>query len=741
MGVKELKGELPWTHLRDWAVSFPGQVFLIDAANILFWCALACYPSFSAGDFIPAVAEFHKFAQYLVARKVAMEMFFDGMPNPDKAHEKRRRDEKRRVAMENIASAREEGVEPAEKDKQALVTNTSLYIAMCAKCCSVLQIPFSVCYQEADSGLAARFLMNASQYIVVSADTDMLVNGVSKWVSVKNWWTGEATFIDVTPKGLEAHVPQLDENDDDKHPLLTHFQKSGAIVFVIWAAVIGCDFTEEASGILGTGPVRLKAIFDDIAAQGLELTIGAVASRIHSDTLSCDAIIKKIDDVQSAFTKAKYYNTKGGVWTLDGKEQVSLLASESSMAHMRGALDPKTGGPYEQSDKAQLEKLSPGLLRHNHEIDKSKVRGAVLPRPPEQCDVLTLRDFITARSGTSSGLFKRDLVMIASAYLEVEKEVEPFLVDRTDVSGLMLSKLDSLSGKDARVIIAAFLEDPGVRASLDPFPLQPFLMEFKQKYDDKLFSEDPDDIVLHAPEMRAELVDLLYSHLGGAGEKKCVRESFEKSCELDGVIYHAMAILPDGRVFLVSKQRASLSKDEKTRNQTDKGEKPLPVEYLVLMELGWQETTAEHHGHNLGILVSIMRSWCPCTAGRGSCVHRGMALWTQLHHWGPDRPTDKPCTASLCGWSKGSRKRQFRITRPVSECTFEQIDKDKPTKQHRGCREAEDAGSHYEVMAPSDRAYFETHVGPQSMAKLCAAIAKHHAAASEDEDEGYSDDE
>jgi len=98
MGVKELKGELPWTHLRDWAVSFPGQVFLIDAANILFWCALACYPSFSAGDIIPAVAEFHKFAQYLVARKVAMEMFFDGMPNPDKAHEKRRRDEKRRVA-------------------------------------------------------------------------------------------------------------------------------------------------------------------------------------------------------------------------------------------------------------------------------------------------------------------------------------------------------------------------------------------------------------------------------------------------------------------------------------------------------------------------------------------------------------------------------------------------------------------------------------------------------------------
>ena len=93
-------------------------------------------PLILSGDMIPAVAEFHKFAQHLVVRKVAMEMFFDGMPNPDKAHEKRRRDEKRRVETEGggvkwrIASAREEGAEPAEKYKQALVTNTSMYDAV-----------------------------------------------------------------------------------------------------------------------------------------------------------------------------------------------------------------------------------------------------------------------------------------------------------------------------------------------------------------------------------------------------------------------------------------------------------------------------------------------------------------------------------------------------------------------------------------------------------------------------------
>ena len=76
----------------------------------------------------------------------------------------------------------------------------------------------------------------------------------------------------------------------------------------------------------------------------------------------------------------------------------------------------------------------------------------------------------------------------------------------------------------------------------------------------------------------------------------------------------------------------------------------------------------------------------------------------------------------------------------MSECTSGQIDKDKPTKQHRGCREVEEGESHYGTMIPSDRAYFEAHVGPQSMAMLCAAIAQHNGAAVEDEDEGDSDD-
>ena len=82
-----------------------------------------------------------------------------------------------------------------------------------------------VCYEHFDVHRYVRQVLfgSADSFLglVVSADTDMLINGVSKWVSVKNWWMGEATFIDVTAEGLAAHVPQLDENGDDKHPLLT----------------------------------------------------------------------------------------------------------------------------------------------------------------------------------------------------------------------------------------------------------------------------------------------------------------------------------------------------------------------------------------------------------------------------------------------------------------------------------------------------------------------------------------
>ncbi|KAL7533234.1 hypothetical protein ACHAWF_004406 [Thalassiosira exigua] len=52
-------------------------------------------------------------------------------------------------------------------------------------------------------------------------------------------------------------------------------------------------------------------------------------------------------------------------------------------------------------------------------------------------------------------------------------------------------------------------------------------------------------------------------------------------------------------MVIISKQVASQTCDEKTRNKTAPGEKPLSHEYLVMMQVSVHATTVESHGHTL----------------------------------------------------------------------------------------------------------------------------------------------
>ena len=114
-------------------------------------------------------------------------------------------------------------------------------------------------------------------------------------------------------------------------------------------------------------------------------------------------------------------------------------------------------------------------------------------------------------------------------------------------------------------------------------------------------------------------------------------------------------------MYVVSKQRASQVRDEKTRNQTAFGEKPKLAEYLVMMQLMVEPTTMESHGHTLGVVTRVMRSYCAaCKAGGGMCYHRSSLLWMQYNHWGEGRPTPKPATSAYCSWIPGSGGRGKR---------------------------------------------------------------------------------
>ena len=121
------------------------------------------------------------------------------------------------------------------------------------------------------------------------------------------------------------------------------------------------------------------------------------------------------------------------------------------------------------------------------------------------------------------------------------------------------------------------MADSGLQKSTVPFNLLEFLTEVDDHFKADNFSDDQDDIISSAPEMNDSAIHHLYAPLGGGKEKKSMRESLEKSCEQNGAIFHAVALLQH-TTLLVTKQAASLRKDQTTRKETGEGEKPLPSE-------------------------------------------------------------------------------------------------------------------------------------------------------------------
>ena len=126
-------------------------------------------------------------------------------------------------------------------------------------------------------------------------------------------------------------------------------------------------------------------------------------------------------------------------------------------------------------------------------------------------------------------------------------------------------------------------------------------------------------------------------------------------------------------------------RDEKTRHKTPAGEKPKLAKYLVMVQVSVMPSTIESHGHTLGAIDRVMRSYCAsCKAGCGMCYHRGAALWMQHLHWGKGRPTEKPATASFCSWVPGCRgKRSCSTVEPATSLVIENLPRSNDEAQQK----------------------------------------------------------
>ena len=151
MGVKNLMKQIPQIKLCDVFSHFAGCEFIIDCAHLMIRCAFRESATFVINNYIPALKLFQQQILYMKSREVKYYMVFDGCTRLEKEPENLRRQETREKAHAKLLEKKANNENFTSTDFRGLVSNTSLYIAMCVKVCKQNSIPFAVARFEADS--------------------------------------------------------------------------------------------------------------------------------------------------------------------------------------------------------------------------------------------------------------------------------------------------------------------------------------------------------------------------------------------------------------------------------------------------------------------------------------------------------------------------------------------------------------------------------------------------------------
>ena len=234
MGIIDLLQHLPGVgsdkyHHSFYDLKLNGKIVPFDAACALWQFAVHHAWDHLRGNHSPALMEWARFLVYLRSIcRWSLKVYMDGMENKDKSPEI----ERRKVAVEAAK---------ASNNLYGQIKNTPDYIAKAVQVCQFLNIEVHVAVYEADMQVSHISLSHS--LIPVSGDSDLLAYGVmSKLILVKGYKHEWYCIID-----LEADVPA------GEYPLFDLYRKHGRIVFQLYAACCGFDFTTHPLGIARVG--------------------------------------------------------------------------------------------------------------------------------------------------------------------------------------------------------------------------------------------------------------------------------------------------------------------------------------------------------------------------------------------------------------------------------------------------------------------------------------------------------
>ena len=697
-----------------------GRPIHLDAGGLLYVCAHRHLQAYLAGNYLPAVTEFQQqLLLFEVVYKWIITVVFDGCPPIEKQHEHDRR----------------------RQDPTSIVI-TSEYIAMCIRVCKNRCMNFVVAPAEADMQVG-RLSENA---VVLCRDSDEIAYGNKLVVLIDHYAKEEYRVIDMELS--------LTEDVEEKYPLYYYYRFFGLRVLHYWAACMGCDISPSKAGLAGIGrEAFFKALQGFDVMDDKQFTSKSFAEELRKNgrlvtrtTYSVRAIQNELERVSTWFSDGgTYYNLEGEVISVSGR--LVKEASRTTLRHMKGDIDPKTCANFTTEQRAKIDSVRSHNMKHNSSADRSKINGLSLPegKTLEECTVDELKRMIIQRGGSLTGegkaLTKQKMQLIVKAYLLKEKENSRHTqyYDRSTTNNGVFAKINTGEKRTIGQIISSLQHPENA--------VMRFFGDVKRHFDNGCFEDDFTTIALSAPELKEDFIRKAFAHIGESTTQKNIADGCRQVIQMDGVIYHAVATAEDGKsIYILSKQRASQTHDESTRNKTTHGERPKFAEYLVMMQVAVAETTYSTHGHDLGICTHVMRAYCgQCTAGCGMCKHKSSALWMQHCHWGEGRPTEQPATSKLCSWVPGGRGARVCTTLlPACNTHMERLpgsNEEAQQKLDRGTKKNVHAGipARYDVFNGDKRLHAMLNdpnfVAPGRLAKLFALIRKSNKNNNSDDDD------
>jgi 5'-3' exonuclease len=434
MGIKHLLPHFPGGSVNDRRQNFSTITSLvgssntpidIDCGSLVYSCVLRCQDEYLAGNLLPAVAEFFRRVMYFIhILKWNARFVFDGMSPAEKRHEHARR------------SARDD----------AIVVSSTM-TAMCAKVCQQHLIPFVVAPQEADMQVRRQ---NPSS-LVVCSDSDALAYGAEGVIIVDRFGSELFRHIDTT-------IPVTGEIER-KYPLYASFKKYGIQILHWWAAVMGCDISENGNGIDGIGKSTFLKVAQefysgdvaDISAEQFATKLLGNSNAAAKSKHTIASVVAELDRVANWYTSGGcYYNEVGDAISLGGG--IIERSHATTMAHMKGQLDPKKKMPFTAEQQASIDAVVPHNMLHSSKEESSKIGGFALPEgrtSVDNCSKKELKEMLIARGSSVVGKDGKELRIDEMRHrlkhfllIEKHRPSQTVLFDRSRSNGIF-SNIDT----------------------------------------------------------------------------------------------------------------------------------------------------------------------------------------------------------------------------------------------------------------------------------------------------------